>query len=205
LSRQEVPGRRLNVNTTRRGLLVGAIPFAAFTVLSHSALAQTDDALPDDLPDLERLAERFAPAYPQFPIALEIMAQTGATIEVGQGPDGMRRIVPVIGGVFRGSGSLSGTVLPGADRQRVRPDGVRELDAIYELAADDGTVLMVHNSVLVDDRQPPAGWPRYARSVVRITAPDGPHAWLNRRILIGTLDSLRPAQPYVFLRFYILQ
>lgn len=193
------------MKTTRRGLLKGAIPFAASALLSDPAAANEGDTEREAMPDLTALADRFTPAHQQFPIALEVLAQTGTTIEVGNGPDGIRRIVPVTGGIFRGRSGLAGRVLPGADRQRARPDGVRELEASYELQADDGTVLMVRNQVLVDDRSPPEGWSRYARSVVQVTAPEGPHAWLNRRVLIGTLDSLRPAQPFVFLRFFVLE
>ncbi|RIV80148.1 DUF3237 domain-containing protein [Aurantiacibacter xanthus] len=155
-------------------------------------------------PDIARIAERFPPAYPQFETALEVLAEVGTTIEVGASPVGHRRIVPITGGWFRGPG-LAGIVMPGgADRQLVRADGIRELDAIYELLADDGTVLMVHNRVLIDTTNPPEGEDRYARSVVTVAAPEGPHDWLNRRVLVGTLNSLRPAQPYVFLRFSIL-
>lgn len=152
-----------------------------------------------------QLAERFPPLYPQLPTALEVVAEVGDTLEVGQGPNGQQRIVPITGGEFRGPG-LAGKVLPGgADRQTSRNDGVRELDATYELQADDGTVLMVRNRVIVDAERPPAGEPRYARSIVTIMAPKGPHDWLNRRVIIGTLHSLRPTQPRVFLRFHIVQ
>lgn len=185
------------LSSSRRSVMAGAgllTVGAALPLKAHEAT----------MPDIGQLAERFPPVYPQFEIALEVLAQTGASIEVGEGPLGRRRIVPITGGVFRGPG-LSGTIIPGgADRQRIRADGVRELHAIYELQADDGTVLMVHNRVLIDGERPPEGADRYARSVVTVTAPKGPHDWLNRRILLGTLDSLRPEQPYVFLRFFIV-
>jgi hypothetical protein len=81
-------------------------------------------------------------------------------------------------------------VLPGgADRQLLRPDGVKELDALYEMETHDGAAITVRNRVLVDDPSPDG---RYARSVLQLTAPDGPHAWLNRRVFVGTLASLRP-------------
>ena len=84
---------------------------------------------------------------------------------------------------------LRGTVLAGgADRQLLRSDGVKLLDALYELQLDDGTVLTVRNSVTVDEQMQP----RYARSVVQVTAPAGPWDWLNRRCLVGSLQSLRP-------------
>ncbi len=120
---------------------------------------------------------------------MSIVAQTGEAFDAGTGPDGARRIVPITGGTFVGEGGLKGIVLPGgADRQRLRADGVRELDATYELRTADGVVLMVHNQVISDTNAKGA---RYARSVVRIASPEGKYAWLNRRLLVGTLHSLR--------------
>ncbi len=84
------------------------------------------------------------------------------------GAAGHRFIVPILGGEFEGP-RLCGRVRPGgADRQLLRPDGVRELDALYELEADDGAVLTVRNRVLIDDAAPQG---RYARSVLQVLAP----------------------------------
>lgn len=189
---------------TRRAVLSGTAATAVFLPQKARALFDAEGKIAAS-PNLAEMAVRFPPLYPEFPVALEVLAQTGTTVEVGEGANGRRRIVPITGGSFRGRG-LSGVVIPGgADRQLFRADGVRELEAIYELQADDGTVLMVHNRVLVDAERPPSGEERYARSVVRVEAPQGPHDWLNRRILLGTLHSLRPAQPFVFLRFYIVE
>ena len=120
-------------------------------------------------------------------------------------PAGERFIVPITGGRFWGGPgfeSLCGEVLPGgADRQLLRPDGVKELDALYELRCADGTTLTVHNRVLIDD----AVQPRYAQSHVSVTAPEGPHAWLNRRRLVGTLQPLRPQADAVLIRVWCLQ
>jgi hypothetical protein len=94
---------------------------------------------------------------------------------------------------------LHGTVVPGgADRQLLRADGVKELDALYELRVHDGTVLTVHNRVLIDESIAP----RYARSVLSVTAPAGPWAWLNRRVLVGTLQALRPEAAAVLVRVF---
>ena len=114
---------------------------------------------------------------------------------------GERLIVEILGGSFEGP-RLRGRVLPGgADRQLLRPDGVKELDALYELRCADGTTLTVHNRVLIDD----AVQPRYAQSHVSVTAPEGPHAWLNRRRLVGTLQPLRPQADAVLIRVWCLQ
>ena len=180
-----------------------AIAAAMATGIAGAATAPADaEAAAGPSPDLKAMALRF-PAIPLVTInALELLVETGESVEIGAGPLGYRRMVPITGGQFQGPG-LSGKVLSGgADRQLIRRDGIRELDATYELLADDGTLLMVHNRVIVDDAPKEEGLPRYARSVVQVQAPDGQHAWLNRRLLLGTLDSLRPKLSYVFLRFF---
>lgn len=121
-------------------------------------------------------------------------------IDLGQGPLGHRYIVPILGGRFYGGpgiDGLEGEVLAGgADRQLVRPDGVKELEALYEMRAENGAVLTVLNQVIVDESQPE----RYAMSVIKVTAPEGPLEWLNRRLILGTLQSARPDRQAVIIR-----
>lgn len=120
---------------------------------------------------------------------------------LGRSARGERYIVEILGGRFEGPG-LKGKVLPGgADRQLLRPDGVKELDALYEMETDDGAVITVRNRVTIDDSAPGG---RYARSVVQLTAPDGPHAWLSRRIFVGTLATLQPQRQAVRISVYLL-
>ena len=123
----------------------------------------------------------------------------------GAGPRGERACVPIVGGCFWGAAgfeALHGEVCAGgADRQTLRPDGVKELDALYEMRTHDGAVITVHNQVLIDEQVPGE---RYARSCIRVTAPEGPHAWLNRRLFVGTLQPLRPARQAVLIRGYML-
>lgn len=125
--------------------------------------------------------------------------------DLGAGPLGARFIVPIIGGAFVGGPghpALSGTVRPGgADRQLLRVDGVKQLHAVYEMQLADGTVLHIDNHVVVDDTRQPQ---RYALSHLQVSAPEGPHAWLNRRLLVGTLQSLRPAHAAVVVRAWLL-
>lgn len=125
--------------------------------------------------------------------------------DLGHGALGERFIVPILGGRFWGAPgfeALSGVVRAGgADRQQLRPDGVKELRAEYEMQTADGAVLTVDNRVLIDESRQPV---RYALSHVRVSAPAGPHAWLNRRILTGTLQVLRPAREAVLVRVFVL-
>lgn len=41
-------------------------------------------------------------------------------------------------------------------------------------------------------------------SHVALAAPDGPHGWLNRRLSIGTLQTLRPQRQAVLVRVDLL-
>ena len=130
----------------------------------------------------------------------EAIFELDPTRLVGRGPHGERRIVPIRGGVFAGP-KLKGIVLPGgADRQCLRDDGALTLDALYELQTDDGAVVTVRNRVLLDigaDGAP------YRFSHVELTAPAGPHEWLNHRVFVGSLHPLDP-EPRVLIRVFSL-
>jgi len=141
------------------------------------------------------------PPTPEVRFAYEAQVDIGERQSLGQGPLGERFIVSILGGHFEGP-RLRGTVLPGgADRHLQRPDGIKELDALYEMLTDDGAVITVRNRVLIDEAATPE---RYARSVLQLTAPAGTHNWLNRRVFVGTLHSLRPARTAVCIRVYEL-
>ena len=138
---------------------------------------------------------------PALTLAWTAEVEIGEKQDLGNGPLGRRFIVPILGGTFEGP-RLRGRVLAGgADRQLLRADGVREFDALYEMQVDDGAVITVRNRVLVDGDDPRT---RYARSVVRAEVAVGPHAWITRRVLVGTLESLRPERPAVRVTVYVL-
>src|ERR1700761_3629165 len=85
-------------------------------------------------------------------------------IVVGQTPEGLRRIIPILGG--RASGPrLTGEILAaGADFQLFRADGVTILEARYVLRASDGPLIAVTNVGL--RRGPPEAMARLARGEV---------------------------------------
>ncbi len=136
---------------------------------------------------------------PTTVLAFEALVNVGPLVDMGVGPLGRRRIVDILGGQFAGP-RLRGRVLAGgADRQLLRNDGVRHLHAVYELKTDDGVIISVSNHVIVDD---PVGRPRYARSHIELSAPDGPYGWVNNRIFVGTLHPLMPQRPAVLVRVF---
>ena len=155
--------------------------------------------------DLHTLAQSVPVLALQGRLVWTAVVDVAAREAWGTGPRGERGAVPILGGCFWGAEGFEdfhGRVCPGgADRQTLRPDGVKELDALYEMRTHDGAVITVHNQVLIDDSVQPE---RYARSCIRVTAPDGPHAWLNRRLFVGTLQPLRPAREAVLIRGYML-
>jgi hypothetical protein len=61
----------------------------------------------------------------------------------------------------------------------------------------DGTVLTIHNRVVIDETGP---GPRYALSHIVVTAPKGRWDWLNRRIILGTLQPAMPEKQAVIIR-----
>jgi Protein of unknown function (DUF3237) len=149
----------------------------------------------------------------QFPIvAIEPRCVWSAIVKVsdreslGLGPDGERFIIPIVGGEFWGAPgfeSFHGTVRPGgADRQLVRADGVKKLDALYEMQTHDGVVVTIHNQVTIDESLIPN---RYAMSVINVTAPQGPYSWLSRRVFVGTLQGLQPSLKSVLIRGYLVE
>lgn len=153
--------------------------------------------------DLKTLVDDVPVPQPRATLLWTAAVDIAPREALGTGPLGERGIVPITGGHFWGGPgheALSGRVRAGgADRQLLRPDGVKMLQADYEMQTDDGAVLTVDNRVLIDESRQPA---RYALSHVHVTAPAGPHGWLNRRVLVGTLQPLRPRRQAVMVRAF---
>ncbi|MDK3016597.1 DUF3237 domain-containing protein [Pseudodonghicola flavimaris] len=128
----------------------------------------------------------------------------------GPGPFGGRNVVPITGGRFQGTLApesddprpFEGVVLPGGfDLQRERPDGVKELEAIYHMQASDGSVIEIRNlALLTYDAD---GGLQYSRSRIFVEAPEGPCAWLNTRVFVGSVEVVRP-QEQVLIRSFVL-
>lgn len=116
-------------------------------------------------------------------------------VEIGATPQGHRRYIPITGGTFAGP-RIKGVVLPGgADWQTDRSDGVTDVDALYSIRADDGTVVVVRNQGVVGDGG------AYIRTALRFIAPEGPHSWLNRSQFISAVTG-GPRPGSVIVRVY---
>ena len=143
---------------------------------------------------------------PSLEYVITVEATIDPLIDMGRTPEGQRRVVLITGGTFEGP-TFKGSIMPGGeDWQLIRDDGVTLLDAHYWLRADDGTIIRVHNAVLLNS---PAAKPgeqaptAYARSSVKLEAPLGQHDWLNKAIFVGTLEADFKQRPAVVtLKFY---
>ena len=135
------------------------------------------------------------PTPPRCTYLASISVQVGPAIEIGETSEGIRRVIPILGGTVTGP-ELSGLVLPaGADFQLLRTPTATEMDAKYVLETDDGDRIFVSNTALrtgsaEDIAALVAGVPVdperiYFRSTPRFTAA-GKWSWLSTRIFIAS-------------------
>lgn len=124
-----------------------------------------------------------------------IEAELGEIQRFGNTPYGERRVIDIVGGRVDGP-RLSGRVLPGADFQIIRTDGVTDIQARYGIETDAGGLILVSSDGL---RHGPAEVlaaiargelvsPElyYFRTVMRFETSDSASDWLNRIIALAT-------------------
>lgn len=134
------------------------------------------------------------PTQPRLLPLCTITAQLLPPLDIGDGPQGRRRMIPIAGGEVMGE-RLKGKVLPhGADFQHIRPDAVTEIQARYIIETNDGHKIYVENTGL--RHAPPEVMARlmkgevvdpaliYFRAVPRFEAPNGPYTWLERSVFL---------------------
>jgi hypothetical protein len=126
-----------------------------------------------------------------FSLAIKI----GTPIVAGDFGQGVRRVIPVLGGEVRGEG-MRGTIFPcGADFQIIRPNGFTELEAKYAFELDDGAIVYIENigirfgpkplldriaqGEIVDPAQ------IYFRSVPKFETGAAKYRWLMENLFVG--------------------
>ena len=130
----------------------------------------------------------------QTPI-FSIHAEVADVRHFGQTPYGERRVVDILGGRVEGP-RLQGRILPGADLQIVRGDGVTDLKARYGIETDAGARILVCSDGLRHGppdviaalaRGEPVDPARYYfRTVMRFETAEPNLAWLNRILALGS-------------------
>jgi len=184
--------------------VIAALGLGGIALLSDaSAVAQVKP--------LQALAQN-KPMEPKLTFAFEVRATVGSPLEVGAVAQGRRRIVPITGGTFEGSG-IKGKVMPGgADWQIIRADGFTELDTRYTLETDKGQIVYVQNAgmrhaepdvmkrllagELVDPKLV------YFRTIPKFETASPDLQWLTRAVFVG-MGERYPND--VRIRFYRLE
>jgi Protein of unknown function (DUF3237) len=133
---------------------------------------------------------------PRLREVYRLEATLGPPIDLGDVPQGHRRIIPETGGTFTGP-EISGTLLAGvsADWQIVLPDGTSFGDIRYTLQTDDGDLLYVqsrgvrHGSAEVLERLArgeevdPGEYTFRTSTQIETAAPR--LDWLNKGVFVG--------------------
>ncbi|WP_235523441.1 DUF3237 domain-containing protein [Sphingobium sp. Leaf26] len=142
---------------------------------------------------------------PRLAFVYVASAELAAPIPIGETPDGIRRIIPILSGTVEGP-NIRGRILGGgSDWQLLRSDGVTVADATYGIETDDGTIIQIRNRGLrhgpaevmarlaAGDTVDPSAY--YFRTIPEFIAPLGPYAWLNSSIFLCSgaryADSIR--------------
>lgn len=131
----------------------------------------------------------------------EIRAELDPAMVLGDSSDGERQAIPITGGSFEGP-AIRGEILPGgADYQLVRPDGVRQIEAVYMIKTDDGALINVVNEGIIVAPET-AGAAPYIMTTPRFRAPTGKYDWLNKSVFLSRIVGGSDDPPAVFIRVY---
>lgn len=82
----------------------------------------------------------------QLEFVCELTVKVGKPQLIGETGDGIRRIIPLLGGEFKGP-KMNGIILQGgADWQLIKKDGIAYIDARYTLQTDDNALIYISNT-----------------------------------------------------------
>jgi hypothetical protein len=133
----------------------------------------------------------------QFEFLMDLAVEVGEVVSMGAAPLGEQRMVSILGGTFEGP-AIRGEVLPGADWQIARKDGVLDIDARYALQEQGGGLVSVvsqgyrhaSSDVLTalarGEEMPPTAY--FFRTVMRFQTGAPYLDWLNRTIGVATAE-----------------
>lgn len=125
----------------------------------------------------------------------DFLVEVGAPIAIGETAQGLRRVVPITGGIITG-GRLNGTILKaGADFQIIGADGFTQVEARYVARLDDGALVYVENRGVrfgppdvmarMTRGEPVDPAQVYFRSTPRFETAAPAHRWLTRPLFIA--------------------
>lgn len=134
-----------------------------------------------------------------------LQLQLGEVTLIGDTPQGVRRVVQVVGGRFEGE-VLRGSVLGGGDWSLSGSDGALRLDSRTTLKTDDGALILLQHrgvrhgppevmeALLRGDAVVPSDY--YFRTAMQLETGDPRYAWLQRRLVVGVGERLATGPRY---------
>ncbi|HSV58905.1 MAG TPA: DUF3237 domain-containing protein [Variovorax sp.] len=150
-------------------------------------------------------------APPRLDHFANLQVQVGVPQLLAQGAQGLRRVVPILGGSAQGQGWQARVLPGGSDFQLIASDTLSYLDARYGLETDAGDLIYVQNRavraapaevmarLLRGEAVDPADiYFRYSPSFETSSAALG---WINERMFVGA-GVRHPTQ--VAMRFFTL-
>jgi hypothetical protein len=83
---------------------------------------------------------------PQLEFVCEINVKVAKPYDIGNTGTGIRKVIPLLDGTFKGP-LLQGTILPGgADAQLIKENEVADISARYVLQTDDNALIYLSNT-----------------------------------------------------------
>jgi len=133
---------------------------------------------------------------PRLEPVTSVIVDVGPAQEIGDTPQGMRRIIPITGGRAVGP-LLNGRILPGgADFQLIRTPAHTDIQARYVIETDEGEQVYVENTGIrtgspediarLVQGQPVDPARIYFRSYPRFETASPRLQWLNTHLFVGT-------------------
>jgi hypothetical protein len=125
-----------------------------------------------------------------------VHVEVGLPVTIGETADGLRRVIPILGGRIQGE-RVNGEILAaGADYQLIRADGFTSLDARYVARLDNGAMLYIVNvgvrtgsaEVMAKITRGEAVDPDevYFRTTPSFETASVEHAWMTRALFVAS-------------------
>ena len=114
---------------------------------------------------MEPMTEPVPFVEPRLRFFADLRVEVGVPQEVGRTVQGLRRLVPILGGKAQGDGWQARVMPGGAEFQRIQSDTLAELDARYTLEAD-GADALIHVQNRAVRSSPPELMARLVRGEV---------------------------------------
>ncbi|MCW1970936.1 MAG: DUF3237 domain-containing protein [Anaerolineae bacterium] len=138
----------------------------------------------------------YTPLTPALIPLCRVNVALAPPLVIGPTPQGLRRIIPIVGGDFVGERMRGNILNGGADWQIVRDDGVAILHARYTLQTDDGALIYIQNDGIRHaspdvvarlgrgEAVDPSEY--YMRTTPKFETAHPHYGWLNRIIAVGS-------------------